>query len=135
MLDEDRDTTDPIMVADWLMSYTAALGEVQNCLKISKNTREEVLWKDCQHPWRRSSLWLLIRVNLQLLFARKGNKEKALAGLYKAFMAQLLSRLLILTKENWSGLGSEPVYLTYAKLTRRIWKVEALGQLTLLDAK
>jgi hypothetical protein len=92
--DEDRDTTDPTIVTDWLMNYIAALGELTNTIRISKNTREEVLWDHCKHPWRRSPLWLLIRVTLQLLFNRLGSTKQPLDGLYKAFVAQLLSRIL-----------------------------------------
>jgi hypothetical protein len=92
--DEDRDTTDPTMVTDWFMSYIAAFGEPTDTICISKNTREEVLWYDCKHPWRRSPLWLLVRVTLQLLFNRQGSMEQSLDGLYKAFVAQLLSRIL-----------------------------------------
>jgi hypothetical protein len=93
-MEEDRDTTAPTMVSQWLMSYIAAYGEQTNTVRISKNTREEVLWDDCRHPWRRSPLWLFIRVTLQLLFTRSGSTERPLHGLYKAFVAQLLSRIL-----------------------------------------
>jgi hypothetical protein len=92
--EEDRDTTDPLMITDWLMNYIAALGKITGTVRISKNTREEVLWNDCRHPWRRSPMWLLVRVTLQLLFSRHGNFEQSLDGLYKVFLVQLLSRIL-----------------------------------------
>jgi hypothetical protein len=91
---EDRDTTHPTMVSDWLMNYIAAFGGLTDTVRITKNTREEVLWHDCRHPWRRSPLWLLIRVTLQLLFARASATTQSLHGLYKVFMAQLLLRIL-----------------------------------------
>ncbi|KAF2833125.1 hypothetical protein CC86DRAFT_450922 [Ophiobolus disseminans] len=131
MLDEDRDTTDPTIVTDWLMNYIAALGGLKQTSRISKNTREEVVWKDCLHPWRRSPLWLLVRVNLQLLFTRRGCIKQPISVLYKVFVAQLLSRMLELIKENWKDLGGEPLYLTYTKLARRIRKLENLDQLEL----
>jgi hypothetical protein len=93
-IDEDRNTTHPKMVTDWLMNYIAALGESTSATRISKNTREEVLWSNCKHPWRRSPLWLLARVTLQLLFTRQEETAKQLNGLYKAFIAQLLSQVL-----------------------------------------
>jgi hypothetical protein len=94
LIDEDRDTTDPAMVTDWFMNYIAALGGMSDASRISKNTREEVLWRDCLQPWRRSPLWLLVRVNLQLLFARRAHSEQTAGVLYKAFVIQLLSHLL-----------------------------------------
>jgi hypothetical protein len=93
-IEEDRDTIDPIMVTDWFMNYTAALGALVDSVRITKNTREQVLWKDCRHPWRRSPLWLLIRVTLQLHFVRSGSSGQPLDGLYKLFVAQLLSYIL-----------------------------------------
>jgi hypothetical protein len=107
LMEEDRDTTAPTMVSQWLMSYIAAYGEQTNTVRISKNTREEVLWDDCRHPWRRSPLWLLIRVTLQLLFTRSGSIERPLQGLYKAFVAQLLSRIL------QSVCASDPSFLDF----------------------
>jgi hypothetical protein len=94
LLDENRDTTNPGLVTDWLINYIAALGSLTETARISKNTREEVLWRDCLQPWRRTSLWLLVRVVLQLLFARKGYKEDSTRPMYKLFMVHLLSRLL-----------------------------------------
>ena len=98
-VDEDRDTTHPKMVTDWLMNYIAALGESTSATRISKNTREEILWSNCRHPWRRSPLWLLVRVTLQLLFTRQEETEQPLNGLYKAFVAQLLSQILASVSE------------------------------------
>jgi hypothetical protein len=134
-VEEDRDTNDPAMVSEWFMNNLASLGRFTKPARISKNTREEVLWNDCRSPWRRSPLWLLIRVTLQLLFTRRGSIARPLDGLYKAFVAQVLSRILQSTKEHWKVLGSEILYVTYAKLARRIRKLEHLDQIGLLHAK
>jgi hypothetical protein len=91
---EERDTTDPAMVTDFLMNLIAAHGDTAEAARITKNTREDVLWNNCLKPWRRSPLWLLIRVSLQLLFTRNGVNMQPPDCLYKAFMVQLLSRLL-----------------------------------------
>ena len=94
LLDEDRDTTNPELVTDWLINYLAALGDLTETARISKNTREEVLWRDCLQPWRRTPLWLLVRVVLQLLFARTGYIKNSPGLMYKLFMVHLLARLL-----------------------------------------
>lgn len=93
-IEEERDTTDPTIVTSWLMNYIASLGGPTTSQRINKNTREEVLWSDCKYPWRRSSLWLLIRVTLQLLFERHGTGSGSLDGIYKAFIVQVLSHIL-----------------------------------------
>lgn len=93
-MDEERDTVHPGLVTDFLMNIVAALGETIDVKRVMKNTREETLWSNCLLPWRRSSLWLLLRVSLQLHFAHKGTDERSGDGLYKAFMLVMLSQLL-----------------------------------------
>jgi hypothetical protein len=94
MVEEERDTAHPMMVTDWLMNYIASLGGTATPKQISKKTREEVLWNNCRLPWRRSPLWLLIRVSLQLLFTPEEALTTFPNGLYKAFMAQQICQIL-----------------------------------------
>ncbi|KAI9824844.1 MAG: hypothetical protein M1819_000796 [Sarea resinae] len=111
---EDRDTTHPSMVTEYLMSFLRAAGEPAEVSTIWKNTREEVMWKSALRPWRRSPTWLLIRVVLQLWFSRSVASAKSPEDLYKAFMVFLLAHILndILSAMN-------------AKLSRRLLKLGA----------
>ncbi|KAK5699403.1 hypothetical protein LTR17_023250 [Elasticomyces elasticus] len=59
-MDEDRDTTHPGMVSEFLLGVLSAVGHSVATKTISKNTREEVLWQDARSPWRRSPVWLLL---------------------------------------------------------------------------
>jgi hypothetical protein len=43
MVEEERETTHPMMVTDWLMNYIASLSGTATPKQISKKTREEVL--------------------------------------------------------------------------------------------
>lgn len=94
MVEEERGTTRPMMVTDWLMNYIASLGGTATSKQISKKTREEVLWNNCRLPWRRSPLWLLICVSLQLLFTPEETLDTFPNGHYKAFMAQQVCQIL-----------------------------------------
>ncbi|KAI4686606.1 uncharacterized protein J4E84_005887 [Alternaria hordeiaustralica] len=127
-MDEQRDTSSPGLVTDFLMNIVTALGEPMDVHRITKNTREEVLWDNCLSPWRRSPLWLLLRVSLQLVLTRKSSDTRDADSLYKAFMVFLLARILDLVKIYWEDMGSETVHLVLAKLTRRLRKVELLKQ-------
>jgi hypothetical protein len=98
-VEEKRDTTHPMMVTDWLMNYIASLGGTISPHRISKNTREEILWDNCKYPWRRSPLWLLSRVTLQLLFTRQGDATQSFNYIYKAFIVQVLSHILDQVRE------------------------------------
>ncbi|RAQ98973.1 hypothetical protein DDE82_008722 [Stemphylium lycopersici] len=128
VMSEERDTTDPGMVTDFYMNTIAAFGEPTDVQRITKNTREEVLWSNCLSPWRRSPLWLLVRVSLHLLFSRQAPDTLPGDGLYKAFMIFMLSRMLALAKQDWKDLGNEPVHVISAKLTRRLRKFKLLEQ-------
>jgi hypothetical protein len=99
MEDEERDTTHPGMVTDFIMNVISACGAPIDVERITKNTREDVLWSNCLTPWRRSPLWLLLRVSLQLLFARETPDTLHADSLYKAFMVFMFSQLLALVCE------------------------------------
>src|SRR3546814_18408644 len=57
MHEETRNTRHPDAVTEFLMSVLQAVGRPFALPSIEKNTREEVLWKNCLDPWRRSPLW------------------------------------------------------------------------------
>lgn len=123
--DEMRDTTHPGMVTNLLMNIISALGKPFDVPTIWKNTREEVLWSNAKLPWRRSPLWLLLRVSIQLQLSRSAAKSGSNESLYKPFMVFLLSKVLDSASRDHHALGSEILYATSAKLSRRIKKLEA----------
>ncbi|KAF1941797.1 hypothetical protein EJ02DRAFT_490907 [Clathrospora elynae] len=134
LMDEDRDTCHPGLVTDFFMNVVTALGEPTDVKRITKHTREDVLWRDCRSPWRRSPLWLLLRVSIQLLFLRHATDTQPTDGLYKAFMVFMLARLLDLVKKHLKELGSETIHIVSAKLTRRLRKFELLKQTECLQS-
>ncbi|PVH99843.1 hypothetical protein DM02DRAFT_710275 [Periconia macrospinosa] len=125
---EVRDTTHPGMATDFLMNLFTAIGELGEVDAITKNTRDDVLWDDCVIPWRRSPLWLLIRVFLHLFLGRIGTPRKETDSLYKAFMVMLLSRILRAARMTWAHVGDDGIHTTSAKLLRRLRKMEDSGK-------
>ena len=119
--DEDRDTTHPGLITDYLMTIISAVGKPMEVLPqgLWKNTREEVLWSNAKRPWRRSPLWLLVRVAMQLRFA-----HSATNSLYKPFMVFFFSQILRHAKGYHGTIRSEVLYVISAKLTRRIRKLD-----------
>ncbi|KAI8930715.1 hypothetical protein NX059_012324 [Plenodomus lindquistii] len=122
-----RNTPHPGLVTDFFLNVVAALGSPTDVVRILKHTREDVLRRDSKQPWRRSSLWLLLRVTLQLLFTRMGAELKVPDELYKIFMVVFLERILGLVSKHWSSLGSEAIQFVSAKLVRRLRKLETLN--------
>jgi len=118
--DESRDTTHPGMISEYFMSLLLPLGTSINVSAITKRMREEVLWSNAKLPFRRSPLWLLIRVTLQLIFSRITFSS----DLYKLFVTFLMSRILRLSLAlPPSGLESETIYFMQATIARRLLKL------------
>lgn len=122
------DTSHPGLVTEYLMNVIAAIGEPVDATRIIKHTRDEVLSKSGTVPWRRSPLWLFIRVMLQLVFNRGACRLLNPDELYKAFIILLLSRILALAKEDWDTVGLDSLRALSAKLIRRIYKFKDIGQ-------
>ncbi|KAI1175689.1 hypothetical protein F4777DRAFT_549550 [Nemania sp. FL0916] len=117
---EDRDTNHPGMISEVLYGVLRAVGEPANCPIIIKNMRDDILWNDARSPWRRSQLWVLIRVTLQLSFNRKTTPAEA-DTVYKEAIIFILCRVLELAKD--SPLSSEVLFLMNAKLSKRLQKI------------
>jgi hypothetical protein len=83
------DTTHPALVTEYLINVLSAVGRPTVLSGITKNTREDVLWSDSLHPWRRSPLWLLVRVAMQMQLSRHSDKSLALF----AHLSKLRSRV------------------------------------------
>lgn len=111
-VDEDRDTNHPGMVSEFFMGFLRSTGHPAKITTISKNTREEVLGSNARSPWRRSSVWLLLRVALQLNFPH---------DLYKEFMTFVMSR--VLKAPHNQSLPSDLRYAMMTKVSRRLLKL------------
>ncbi|MBE3046429.1 hypothetical protein IMZ48_28635, partial [Candidatus Bathyarchaeota archaeon] len=126
--EEIRDTAHPKVVTELLMAFLLPFGEAAKVTSISKHTRDDVLWKNCEKPWRRSPLWLLLKVCIQLVFLRSGLEEQDALDLYKHFMVCFAGHILSQTA---SRLKKDPVCLEWcdivyamrAKISRRILKL------------
>ncbi|CAI4214056.1 unnamed protein product [Parascedosporium putredinis] len=97
---------------------------------IKKHTRDEVLWKDCLLPWRRSSLWLLMRVSIQLALVRSGLPAVEASSLYKQFMLFFTANTLaeaskVLQSDTNCLEWTDLVYAMKAKVSRRLHKLDA----------
>lgn len=123
--DELRDATHPRVVTDLLMHIVTAMGKPASTVCITKNTRHEVLWNGGELAWVRSPLWLLVRVSLQLVFVRRRKDSDSPVGLYKVFMALMVSRILTMVRAYSTDLGCDLVHTTRAKLGQWLRKIES----------
>ena len=118
---EERDTTDPSIVTDLLATILSSVGDSILAPALVKKTREQVCWKDAKVPWRRSPLWLLVRVTIQTIMSR-ANEE----SLYKQFMIFLMASILKATDA--LPVSSEVLYCMVAKISGRLQKLRKDSQ-------
>ena len=88
---------------------------------LRKRVRDDVCWKDGGvKPWRRSPLWLIVRVGIQRhLYQLLGSETGRVH--YKFFICLLLA---ILMKDMVKNTGPEALVFLQAKLNRRLAKLE-----------
>ncbi|KAL4812455.1 hypothetical protein BDW67DRAFT_193625 [Aspergillus spinulosporus] len=120
--DEGRDTTDPKMVTEFLPAFLRSYATIFDGLQVLKNTREEVLWLDAGLPWRRSPLWLLVRVALQVNLRRLCCRHGISDDIYKHYMVYYMSSALNICLEK--AMSDEQLYIMTAKIARRLRKLD-----------
>ncbi len=112
---EVRETVHPKYISRLLVGILRGFGQPASVDRITKRIGDEVLWDKAYKPWRRSPLWLVLRVTLQ--------SSLRINNLYKHFMlffhAHLLRKCLL------RDFPSELLHLMRVKMTRRLSKLGA----------
>jgi len=116
-----RDTVHPRFMTEMLTGILRAVGQSRNVHRIHKHTRDDVLLKDALKPWRRSALWLFLRVALQTSLMRDDKEEPH--WLYKSFMIFFMTHVLGGALE--ASLPSDTLCIMTAKISRRVLKLGA----------
>ncbi|KAK6502488.1 hypothetical protein TWF506_003070 [Arthrobotrys conoides] len=117
---ESRDTVDPTLITDLLMTLLEAIGSRVFPSPLRKRVRDDVSWFDGINPWRRNPTWLILRVavqkHLQLLLGPGAGTLN-----YK-FMKCLLLRSFL--NRIYPQADPEEIVLLKSKLCRRMAKLE-----------
>jgi hypothetical protein len=121
--DEIRDTAHPATISELFFGFLRGIGNPVSTYAISKNTREDVLWKNAEAPWRRSPTWLIIRVVLQLSIERAPHGSRLL---YKTVMVFIMSQYLESSLEQEVPMGD--IYSMTSKIARRLCKIRQMTQ-------
>ncbi|KAG8733067.1 hypothetical protein FRC10_000456, partial [Ceratobasidium sp. 414] len=83
---EVRDSADPHYISQLFTGILRGFGQEVEPRRVVKRIADEVLWDQTYLPWRRSPIWLIIRVALQTSLASADD--------YKNFMVYFHARLL-----------------------------------------
>ncbi|KAG1805262.1 hypothetical protein EV424DRAFT_1579634 [Suillus variegatus] len=114
---EERDTTHPRYITELLTGILRGLGSIADVPRIRKRIGDDVLWDSVKLPWRRSPLWLVIRVALQTTLERSALGRTT----YKSFMLFFMVGLAILALNH--NLSNDILHFMSAKIARRLFKL------------
>jgi hypothetical protein len=121
---ESRDTVEPSLITQMLMTLLEAHGCRSNPPVLQKRVKDDVCWDHSEKPWRRSAFWLVLRVCIQRLLCFLSGPEEGRI-LYKFLQCVLHSHLL---DDCLGKLSVEQCHFLRAKLCRRLAKLELEGQ-------
>jgi len=121
---ESRGTTHPRYITQLLIMILHGMGKEAKVNRITKRVADEVCWYSARNPWRRSPLWLVLRVAIQTTTDSRDT--------YKAFMVFFQAGLLRLFLGH--GLSSELLHAARVKTSRRVYKLGASAFPRLLEA-
>ena len=110
---EVRESAHPKYISELLVGILRGYGQPAAVDRFTKRIGDEILWDDAYKPWRRSPLWLTLRVTLQSSL-RPGY-------LYKPFILFFHAHLLRpCVRQNYP---SELLYVMRVKIARRLSKL------------
>lgn len=113
---EERQSAHPRAVSEWLFGLLGSRGKATSSPVIYKRTHDDVCWMNTQLPWRRSGVWLSVRVALQLALQNADLVSDGHSH-YKNFMLFLLSQLA--AKISAVETSSDTLHILRVKLARR----------------
>ncbi|KAF5393744.1 hypothetical protein D9757_000321 [Collybiopsis confluens] len=120
---EVRDVADPKYISELLMGILHGIGSPtppEDFRYVNKRIGDDILWKDAYLPWRRSPVYLVLRVGLQLSLSYHDRDH----FLFKNFMAFALARLLESTVRDCPELDTDLLHVMSLKVARRLHKLE-----------
>ncbi|KAI9771414.1 MAG: hypothetical protein M1839_002804 [Geoglossum umbratile] len=119
---ENRDTVDPSLITQMLMTLLEANGSRIFPPLLRKRVRDDVCWENgAEKPWRRCAFWLVLRVGLQRHLCTLCGEERGRIH-YKFLICLVLARHL---DEALDHLSPDLLVFLKAKLCRRLAKLEA----------
>ena len=113
VVQEVRETVHPKYISGLLVGILRGFGQPAVVHRITKRIGDEVLWDKAFKPWRRSPLWLALRVTLQ--------SSMRLDNIYKPFI--LYFHAYLLRQCLHQDFPSEVLYVMRAKMARRLSKL------------
>jgi hypothetical protein len=114
-VDEVRESADPHYISQLFTGILRGMGTEVEPYRVVKRIADDVLWDNTYKPWRRSPLWLIIRVALQTSLPSTED--------YKHFAVFFHAQLLCLCSEEPSS-SSDLLSAMRVKMAQRLLKIQ-----------
>jgi hypothetical protein len=115
-LGEIRNAIDPRYFTEMVFGILRGMGKPMDILRIHKHVRDDVIWSNALTPWRRSPLWMVLRVAIQATFE---NQCRYVRITFLKPMRSFWQRSNIRCSV-FSPLFSKPYTDTYSVLRRKL---------------
>ncbi|KAE9977309.1 hypothetical protein EG327_007776 [Venturia inaequalis] len=90
--EEIRNAIDPHYITNFLFGILRGTGKAIDIHRVHKHVRDDVIWSDALAPWRRSPLWLVLRVAIQTMFENHhSTTTKKGRDAFKTFMVYFMT--------------------------------------------
>ena len=116
---ETRESSHPRLVTELLMAILAPYGQPIKVCNIEKRTRDDVCLNNARLPWRRSSVWITLKIAIQLALVNAGLDDSHLQ--YKNFMIFAIAEISRLGR--LKRLPLDLLFVINAKAARRASKL------------
>lgn len=112
---EVGDSTNPNYFVQLFFGILRGMGEVVEPPRVVKRVADEVLWDGGRKAWRRSPIWLIVRVAIQTTLSSN--------NLYKHFMAFYHADVLLECRQQ-KAFSSDLLFMMRVKMAKRVYKVK-----------
>lgn len=136
---EIRNVADPMYVSKWLVAFltnedsTVVTGT--DFPKIIKKIRDDVIFKGGDLPFRRSGLWMVMKVALRLNLETEF-KGDAANFIYKIIQIRLASRMCeFLLRREYQTIDAELAMQMLAKVARKLDKLSTFSKTSVKELK
>ncbi|KAE9976350.1 hypothetical protein BLS_002095 [Venturia inaequalis] len=89
---EIRNAINPHYITSFLLGMLRGMGKARDIHRVDKHVRDDVIWSDALAPWRRSPLWLVLRVAMQrMLENHHSTTKKTGRDAFKTFVVYFMT--------------------------------------------
>ncbi|KAL4070198.1 hypothetical protein V8B97DRAFT_545635 [Scleroderma yunnanense] len=114
---QEDDTAHPRYITELLTGILRGVGRPVDILRICKRIEDGIMRNNSQRPWRRSPVWLIIRVATQTTLERSALGR----NIYKTFILFFMNQLARQALQH--DMSNDVLQWTVAKISRRLAKL------------